>query len=60
VFHPEDTARMTMRWQEILSEGDPFYNPNLSLNTQDHVVREDDDCRIVNKVRVSVLNLRGV
>jgi GT2 family glycosyltransferase len=59
VFHPEDTARMTMRWQGILSEGDPFYNPNLSLNTQDHVVREDDDCRIVNKVRVSELNLRG-
>jgi GT2 family glycosyltransferase len=60
VFHPEDTARMTMRWHGILTEGDPFYNPNLSLNTQDHVLREDDTCRIVSPPRVTELNLRGV
>ena len=46
VFHPSDTKRMTGRWGELLRMGDPFYNPNLSLRTQDHVPREDADCRI--------------
>ncbi len=59
VFHPADTARMTMRWHDMLHEGDPFYNPNLSLNTQDHVVREDDSCRIINAPRVTDLDLRA-
>jgi hypothetical protein len=43
----------------MLHEGDPFYNPNLSLNTQDHVVREDDSCRIINAPRVTDLDLRA-
>ena len=52
VFHPADTRRMIQRWAGLLKEGDPFYNPNLSLKTQDHVPREDDRCRIVNTPRV--------
>jgi GT2 family glycosyltransferase len=52
VFHPSDTRRMTRRWGKFLRKGDPFYNPNLSLKTQDHVPREDPDCRIVYPVRV--------
>jgi GT2 family glycosyltransferase len=51
VFHPADTKRMTRRWGEFLQQGDPFYNPNLSLRTQDHVPREDPDCRITYKPR---------
>ena len=47
VFHPEDTLLMIERWGAVLAAGDRYYNPNLSLTTQDHVPREDDTCRIV-------------
>jgi len=53
VFHPSDTKRMVKRWGKMLAEGDPFYNPNLSLRTQDHVPREDAGCRITNRPRVT-------
>jgi hypothetical protein len=52
VFHPADTKRMVKRWGKTLAAGDPFYNPNLSLRTQDHVPREDPDCRITYAPRV--------
>lgn len=55
VFHPADTKRMTRRWGKLLAAGDPFYNPNLSLSTQDHVPREDPGCRITYRPRVTVL-----
>ncbi len=55
VFHPADTRRMTRRWGKMLKAGDPFYNPNLSLKTQDHVPREDEGCRIVYAPRVTQL-----
>ncbi len=47
VFHPEDTERMIARWGDAAAAGDPFYNPNLSLTTQDHVPREHDGCRVI-------------
>lgn len=45
VFHPEDTSRLLITYAALLAAGDPFYNPNLSQNTQDHVAREDTGCR---------------
>ncbi len=33
--HPEDTARFRERWNEKIKEGDPYYNPNLPLNSLD-------------------------
>ena len=57
VFHPEDTERMIGRWGSLLGEGDPFYNPNLSLKTQDHVPSEAAICRIVHKPRITPLTL---
>ena len=45
VMHPEDTERMLSRHAGILRDGDPFYNPNLSDVTQDHVLREEPGCR---------------
>lgn len=59
VFHPEDTKRMVRRWGKLLKAGDPFYNPNLSLRTQDHVPAEDPDCRIVHRPRVTDLAREG-
>ena len=56
VFHPEDTDRMIARWGEKLRKGDRFYNPNLSLRTQDHVPKEDSSCRLANRPRVTVMD----
>ena len=55
VFHPEDTDAMISRWEALLRGGDPFYHPNLSLTTQDHVPREDAGARVLNPPRVSKL-----
>jgi GT2 family glycosyltransferase len=55
VFHPEDTATMIERWGALLRAGDPFYNPNLSLVTQDHVPREDAGARVMNRPRMTTL-----
>jgi len=60
VFHPADTKRMVKRWGKVLAAGDPFYNPNLSLRTQDHVPREDPDCRITYAPRVKEGKARKV
>jgi GT2 family glycosyltransferase len=58
VFHPEDTSAMIEKWGDVLRAGDPFYHPNLSLRTQDHVPREDAGAHVVNRPRVAVLKLR--
>jgi GT2 family glycosyltransferase len=57
VFHPEDTRLMITRWGAALAAGDPYYHPNLSLKTQDHVPREDEACRIVGVPRAVRLAL---
>ncbi len=57
VFHPEDTTLMITRWGSVLRAGDPFYNPNLSLKTQDHVPREDAACKVANTARATTLDL---
>lgn len=53
VFHPDDTRRMITTWGALIARGDPFYNPNLSLTTQDHVPREETGCRVVNAPRAT-------
>ncbi|MGH7026601.1 glycosyltransferase family 2 protein [Brevundimonas sp.] len=32
VRHPEDAARLQARWGEMLTAGDPFYNPLMSMD----------------------------
>lgn len=29
--HPEDSARFKKKWAEVLENGDPYYNPNVSI-----------------------------
>lgn len=29
--HPEDSAKFSARWKEFLQQGDPYFNPGLSL-----------------------------
>jgi GT2 family glycosyltransferase len=33
--HPQDTELFVTRWREIIENGDPFYNPNLPLDSYD-------------------------
>ncbi len=35
------------RWEKILEEGDPYYNPNLTINGSDCQLREKDEQPIV-------------
>lgn len=58
VFHPEDTSRLLSTYASLLEAGDPFYNPNLSQTTQDHVAREDAGCRRDKPARVTRIDLR--
>ncbi len=58
VFHPEDTGLMVRRWGAMLRAGDWFYNPNLSLSTQDHVPREDEACQTIYAPRATKLDLQ--
>ncbi len=58
VFHPEDTSRLLLTYASLLAAGDPFYNPNLSQSTQDHVAREDVGCRRDKPPRVMQIDLR--
>ena len=58
VFHPEDTSRLLTTYAALLAKGDPFYNPNLSQDTQDHVAREDRGCLGDKRPRVTQIDLR--
>ncbi len=60
VFHPEDTRRMVVRWGAVLKAGDTFYNPNLSLTTQDHVPHESVRCRVASHPRATRLALSAL
>ncbi len=33
--HPNDTKRFIERWQKYIDKGDPYYNPNLPLDSYD-------------------------
>ena len=40
-LHPADTALFCARHADLIRAGDPFYNPNLRLDVQDHELRPD-------------------
>jgi GT2 family glycosyltransferase len=40
-LHPEDNALFRTRHAALIAAGDPFYNPNLRLDVQDHELRPD-------------------
>ena len=37
--HPEDDAGMLTRWRDTIASGDPYYNPNLTLDKSDFSIR---------------------
>ena len=34
-----EITRLHQKWTDILTEGDPYYNPNLTLEKQDFSLR---------------------
>ncbi len=38
-INPEDMRLMRERWKEALAEGDPYYNPNFSLESPGYVLK---------------------
>lgn len=38
-----ETRIFKERWQDVLTEGDPYYNPNLTLKKPDFTLRESDE-----------------
>jgi hypothetical protein len=38
---------MKKRHAEILKRGDPYYNPNLTLDSEDFRIREDFNLRLL-------------
>ena len=38
--HPEDSAFFQRKWRKFLDEGDPYFNPNLSVNSTRWEVRQ--------------------
>jgi GT2 family glycosyltransferase len=55
VFHPKDDGLLRRRWKRYFTEGDPFYNPNLDLQMNDHALRNDVACRIAATPRTTIL-----
>lgn len=41
-----EIQRFYDRWDHVLEEGDPYYNPNLTLRTEDFAVKPPDEGRI--------------
>lgn len=38
--HPEDSAYFVKKWRKTLDQGDPFYNPNLTLQSTQWEVKQ--------------------
>ncbi len=39
--YEEESALFRWRWKELLAKGDPYYNPNFSLDRSDYSLRTD-------------------
>ena len=50
--HPEDSAKFQARWGKLLSLGDPYFNPGLSLMHTDFRVRSPLPCELTIQRRV--------
>lgn len=48
--HPEDSSYFVNRWQTFINEGDPYYNPNLTLlNTFWHTRKPEEGGQEIGK-----------
>ena len=37
--YDEESARFSEKWKEALTKGDPYYNPNFSLDRSDYALK---------------------
>lgn len=44
--HPEDSAKFSKRWRKFLQQGDPYFNPGLSLQHTCWQVHEPLQCHL--------------
>ncbi len=57
VDHPEDDARLRVRWSQFFTRGDPFYSPLLAPRGTDHTLRADAGCK--GRMGVRVVSMSG-
>jgi len=50
--HPEDSALFRAKWQAFLQAGDPYFNPNLSLNSTAWQMQYPINCGFAIKRRI--------
>jgi O-antigen biosynthesis protein len=46
--HPEDSRYFLGRWQGVIERGDPYYNPNLTLNGTAWELKGSEECDVHN------------
>jgi GT2 family glycosyltransferase len=51
VSHPEDTQFFHEKWRDFLHDGDPYYNPQLNLRGESHVLAKTYTRRVKNRRR---------
>ena len=51
--HPEDTALWAKKWRKFLDQGDPYYNPNLSIQSTKWDIRLPVEFRLNIRRRVT-------
>lgn len=54
--HPEDSARFTQRWREMIATGDPYFNPRLSSTSTRWAANVDASAK--REVHRRVVSLR--
>ena len=41
--YDDESDRFKAKWKEVLDKGDPYYNPNVSLDHNDYTIRMKED-----------------
>lgn len=45
----EEAAHFRTKWKEVIDRGDPYYNPNFSLNYSDYSLKTPDEIELNNE-----------
>ena len=45
----EEAAHFREKWKEVIDRGDPYYNPNFSLNYSDYSLKTPDEIELNNE-----------
>ena len=45
----EEAEHFRTKWKEVIDRGDPYYNPNFSLNYSDYSLKTPDEIELNNE-----------